>query len=47
MTHNDGHIIIHGSHFLVGIMEVAGAVILSIFNAETVFYLQRKLLYWW
>ena len=48
MTHNDINIIIDGSHFLVGIMKNAWEVILSIFVVETVFYLQRKLLYrWW
>ena len=43
----DIHIIIDGSHFLVGIMKIACMVILSIFHVETVFYLQRKLLYLW
>ena len=45
---NDIHIIIDGSHFLVGIMKVAWEFILSIFHVEMVFYLLRKLLYgWW
>ena len=48
MTHNDIHIIIDGSYFLVELVKVAWEVILSLFHVKTVFYLQRKLLYqWW
>ena len=35
MTHIDIHIIINGSHCLVGIMKVAWEVILSIFHVES------------
>ena len=44
MTHNNIHIIISCSHFLVGIMIIAWEVILNIFHVETVFYLQKKVI---
>ena len=40
--HSNIHIIIDGSHCLVGIKKVALEVILSIFLIETVFYMQRR-----